>query len=154
MFNQPSEPAITGGYFKPAEHDNNLILFETVIEAGTEFDQMTNSDREFRIVSFVNLDTTGAPQKGKVTHTGLVRKLPVGATNILGRIEKVKTANGYMAWVLQPFQPADEAKAKAWLDAGRPSTADPFEQDAATAADIGVTPEMLAQLKRLGMINE
>lgn len=153
MFNQPSEPTTSGGYFKPAEHDNNLILFESVIESGTEFDQMTNSDREFRIVSFVNLDTETAPARAKVTHSGLVRKLPVGATNILGRIEKVKTSNGYQAWVLQPFQPADEKKAKAWIDAGRPSKVDPFASDAKTAEEIGVTPEMLAQMKRLGMVN-
>lgn len=151
-FNQPVEAGNTdgGGYFKPANHDGSLILFETVIEAGREFDQMANTEREFRVVSYVDLDADRTPRTAKVTHIGLVKKLPVGATNILGRIEKVKTANGYQAWVLQPYKPEDATQAKAWIDGGRKPQADPFA--VGEAEDAGVTPEMLAQLKRLGML--
>lgn len=158
MFNQPIEDnASSGGgvlYFKPAENDGDLILFETVIEAGREFDQMANAEREFRIVTAINLDTDATPTTYKVTHGALVRKLPVGATMILGRIGKAKTSNGYNAWVLVPHTPADAAKAKTWLDSGRPAQHDPFAADAKKAEAAGLTPQQYAELKRLGMIKD
>lgn len=152
MFNQPVEsgPSDGGGYFKPANHDGSLILFETVIEAGREFDQMANAEREFRVVTYVDLDADCTPRTVKVTNVGLVKKLPVGATNILGRIDKVKTAAGYNAWILQPYKPEDAAQAKAWIDGGRQAKVDPFATGEAEAAN--VTPEMIAQLRRLGML--
>lgn len=153
MFNQPAETSATeGGYFKPANHDGNLILFESVIAEGREFDQMANAEREYRVVSYIDLDGDCTPRQGKVTNIGLVKKLPVNGTNILGRISKVKTASGYNAWVLEPYKPEDAAQAKAWIDGGRKPQADPFAGGEADAA--GVTPQMLAQLKRLGMIKD
>jgi hypothetical protein len=148
MFNQPQEQ--TGGlWFKPANHKGNLILFESVIEGGREFDQMANAEREYRVVSYIDLDGEGTVLQAKVSHKGIVQKLPLGATNILGRIEQVKTSNGYLAWVLSPFKPEDAAKAKAWIDAGRPSNVDPMAQLEREAESLGVTTEMLAAMKRL-----
>lgn len=153
MFNQPAETtASEGGYFKPANHDGNLILFESVIAEGREFDQMANAEREYRVVSYIDLDGDCTARQGKVTNIGLVKKLPVNGTNILGRIGKVKTSSGYNAWVLEPYKPEDAAQAKAWIDGGRKPQTDPFAGGEADAA--GVTPQMLAQLKRLGMIKD
>lgn len=153
MFNQPAEASATeGGYFKPANHDGSLILFESVIGEGREFDTMANTERDYRIVNYIDLDGDCTVRQGKVTHVGLVKKLPVNGTNILGRIGKVKTSSGYNAWVLEPYKPEDAAQAKAWIDGGRKPQADPFNASAADAT--GVTPEMVAQLKRLGMIKE
>ena len=154
MFNQPQDTntGTAGGYFRPADNDGDLILFETVIEAGREFDQMAGAEREFRVVTYVNIDRDCTPVTGKVTHIALVRKLPVGATNILGRIGKTKTSNGYNAWVLNPFQPADAVKAKAWIDGGRKPAIDPFAADERTANAAGVTAKQLAELRKLGLI--
>ena len=156
MFNQPTEDSTAGGvfYFKPADNDGDLLLIETVIEAGREFDQMTNSERDFRVVSLVNLDRDATPATVKVTQSALVRKLPAGQTMILGRLGKAKTSNGYNAWVLNPYTPADAAKAKAWLDGGRPAGVDPLAADAKKAEAAGLTPEQYAELKRLGMIKD
>lgn len=156
MFNQPNaeESASTGQlYFRPAEHENSLVLFENVIEGGREFDEMAGGEREFRVVTYVDLDADATPRKAKVTATVLVRRLPVGATNVLGRIVKAKAAKGF-AWVLEPHTPADATKAKAWLDGGRPAAVDPFAADAAKAQEMNITPQMLAELKRLGMIKD
>lgn len=158
MFNQPQDNGSEGGggvlYFRPAEHLGNLILFETVIEAGREFDQMAGAEREFRIVSYIDLDQDATPVKAKVTNAALVRKLPVGEINILGRIGQKKTSNGYNAWVLQPHTPADAAKAKEWFDNGRPAAVDPFADDARKAQELGITAQQYAQLKSMGMIND
>ena len=148
MFNQPQSES-SGLWFKPADHKNNLILFETVIEGGREFDQMANAEREYRLVSFVDLDGEQTPITAKVSHRGIVQKLPLNGTNILGRIEQVKTSNGYLAWVLQPYKPEDAAKAKAWIGAGRPSKVDPMAALDREANALGITPEMLAAMKRL-----
>lgn len=157
MFNQPTNASDgdSGGvlYFKPAEHENALVLFESVIEAGKEFDEMAGAEREFRIVTFIDLDGDAKPTKAKVTATVLVRRLPVGSTNVLGRIVKAKAQKGF-AWVLEPHTAADAAKAKAWLDSGRPAAVDPFADDAAAAQKLGLSPQQYAELKRLGMIKD
>lgn len=148
MFNQPATET-SGLWFKPAEHKGHLILFETVLEGGKEFDQMANAEREYRVVSYIDLDNDCTPTTVKVSHKGLVQKLPLNGTNILGRIDQVKTSNGYLAWVLQPFKPEDAEKAKAWIDAGRPSKVDPMKQLDDEAQSLGITAEMLAAMKRL-----
>ena len=156
MFNQPNaadEASSALLYFRPAEHENSLVLFETVIEAGREFDEMAGAEREFRIVSYVDLDQDSTPRRAKVTATVLVRRLPVGATNVLGRIVKAKAAKGF-AWVIEPHTPADAAKAKAWLDGGRPAAVDPFAVDAAEAQRLQISPQQYAELKRLGMLKD
>lgn len=148
MFNQPANDS-NSLWFKPANHKDHLVLFETVIDGGTEFDQMSGKDREYRNVKYYDLDSEAVLIEAKVTHGGIVKKLAVGSGMILGRIEQVKTSNGYLAWVLSAYTPEDEAQAKAWINAGKPSKVDPMaklERDAETA---GVTPEMLAALKRL-----
>lgn len=153
MFNQPQAES-SGLWFKPAEHKDNLVLFETVKGGGKEFDQMANAEREYRDVTVIDLDGDCAPTDVRVSHKGIVQKLPIGGGNILGRIEQVKTSNGYLAWVLSPFKPEDAAKAKAWIDAGRPSKVDPFKQLEAEAASLGVTAEMLAAMKRLQAVDK
>lgn len=151
MFNQPQSEN-SGTWFKPKDHDGSLILFETVIEGGREFDQMANAEREYRLVTFVDLDSDCTPYTVKVTHKGIVAKLPLGATNILGRIEQIKTSNGYLAWVLSPHKPEDAAQAKAWIDGGRKPAVDPF--GTSQADELGLTAEQLATMKRLGMIKD
>lgn len=150
-FNQPAEAGTDngGGYFKPAQHEGSLVLFESVIEAGREFDQMANIERDTRTVVVVDLDGNCTPRTVKVTHGGIVKKLPVGATNILGRIEKVKTSNGYQAWVLQPYKAEDAAQAKAWIDGGRKPQVDAIGDVEREADALGVSPQMLAALKRM-----
>lgn len=148
MFNQPATES-NGLWFKPAEHANHLILFETVISGGTEFDQMANKEREYRIVKYFDLDGEAVEVEAKVTHAGIVRKLPVNGGMILGRIEQTKTSNGYMAWVLSAFKPSDAEQAKKWIDSGRPSKVDPSAALDREAEKLGVTPDMLAALKRM-----
>lgn len=148
MFNQPTNET-NGLWFKPAQHKDHLVLFETVIDGGTEFDQMSGKDREYRNVKFYDLDGEAVLLEAKVTHAGIVKKLAVGSGMILGRVEQVKTSNGYLAWVLSAFTPKDAEQAKAWIDAGKPSKVDPFAQIERDAENAGVTPEMLAALKRL-----
>ena len=154
MFNQPQAENTGGQYFKPAEHKDSLVLFHIVTEAGSEFDQMAQKERQYRVVEFSDLDGDCVTYTAKVTHGGIVSKLPANATMILGRIEQVKTSNGYLAWVLSPYTPADAEKAKAWINAGKPTKVDPFAKLAADAADLDITPQMLAQLKRLQMTKD
>lgn len=148
MFNQPQAES-SGLWFKPAEHKGSLILFESVLGGGKEFDQMANAEREYRVVSFIDLDGNCQPTEAKVSHKGIVQKLPLNGTNILGRIEQVKTSNGYLAWVLSAFKPEDAAQAKAWIDAGRPAKNEPMTALDNEAQSLGITPEMLAAMKRL-----
>jgi hypothetical protein len=153
MFNQPTDNGGTtgGGYFKPADNNNDLILFTVVKETGTEFDQMSGRDRDFVIVDYANLDRDAVIVEGaKVTHGALVRKLAVGATNILGRIGQTKTSNGYTAWVLNAHTPEDAAAATAWITGGKPAKVDPFASLEREAATIGVTVEQLLAIKKLG----
>ena len=150
-FNQPQDTGnANGGFFKPKDNDGDLVLFLNVWEKGVEFDQMSNRDREFVIVDYANLDRDAVViEKAKVTHAALVRKLPVDATNILGRIGSSKTSNGYNAWVLAPHTDADAKKATAWLKAGKPSAPDPFANLEREAAKIGVTVDQLIEIKKM-----
>lgn len=152
MFNQPVDNNTgNSGYFKPADNNDDLILFTVVKETGTEFDQMSGRDRDFVIVDYVNLDRDATVvESAKVTHGALVRKLAVGATNILGRIGQTKTANGYTAWVLNPHTPKDADEAKAWITGGKLAKVDPFASLEREAATIGVSVEQLLAIKKMG----
>lgn len=150
-FNQPTDTEATGGgYFKPADNNGDLILFLDVLSKGTEFDTMSNRDRDYVIVNYANLDRDATVVEGaKVTHSALVRKLAVGASNILGRIGQAKTSNGYNAWVLNPHTEADAKEATTWLKAGQPAKVDPFASLEREAAALGLTVEQLAAVKKL-----
>ena len=149
-FNQPVDTAGSGGYFKPADNNGDLILFTIVKSRGTEFDTMSNRDRDYVIVDYVNLDRDATVvEDAKVTHAALVRKLAVDAVNILGRIGQAKTSNGYNAWVLNPHTDDDAKTATNWLKAGKPAAVDPFASLEREAAKLGITVEQLAAVKKL-----
>jgi hypothetical protein len=150
-FNQPTDGESTGGgYFKPADNNGDLVLFTEVLSKGTEFDTMSNRDRDFVIVNYANLDRDATIVEGaKVTHAALVRKLAVGATNILGRIGQAKTSNGYNAWVLNAHTEADAKQASTWIAEGKPAAVDPFASLEREASALGLSVEQLAAVKKL-----
>lgn len=149
MFNQPQSEASSGAYFPTKEYLGDLILFHTVIDAGSEFDQMANKDRQWRLVEYTNLDGDKQTHTAKVIHAGLVSKLPKGAQMVLGRIGQARTSNGYTAFVLEPYKPEDAAVAKAWFDAGKPASDNPGHLLEAEAKKLGVDVPTLLALKKL-----
>lgn len=121
MFNQPTEAAF-GGFFKPAEHNGNLILITVVHGIGKKFDTLRNEEIDQADVDVVDLDGDGQLREHvNVTHKAIVSRLSPGATMILGRIGQVATKSGFQAWALQPFnEGVDDKKAEAWVNAHKP----------------------------------
>lgn len=148
MFNQPQSDS-HGSYFPTKEFLGDLILFHKVIESGSEFDQMANKERQFRVVEYTNLDGDRDIHTAKVIHAGIVSKLPKDGTMILGRIGQAKTSAGYTAFVLEPYKPEDADKAKAWIQAGRQPSTNPGHQLEAEAKKLGVDLPTLMALKKL-----
>lgn len=122
MFNQPTEAAF-GGYFKPAEHNGNLILITVVHGIGKKFDTLRNEEIDQADVDIVDLDGDGQLREHvNITHKAIVSRLTPGATLILGRIGQVATKSGFQAWALNPFnEGVDDKKAEAWVNAHKPT---------------------------------
>ena len=148
MFNQPQSES-NGSYFPTKEYLGDLILFHKVLDSGTEFDQMANKDRQWRLVEYTNLDGDQDIHTAKVIHAGLVSKLPADGSMILGRIGQAKTSNGYTAFVLEPYKPDDAVKAEAWVKAGRKPSTNPGHQLEAEAKKLGVDVPTLLALKKM-----
>jgi hypothetical protein len=122
MFNQPTESAF-GGFFKPAEHNGNLILITVVHGIGKKFDTLRNEEIDQADVDLVDLDgDSQLSEHVNITHKAIVSRLTPGATLILGRIGQVPTKSGFQAWALNPFnEGVDDKKAEAWVNAHKPT---------------------------------
>lgn len=119
MFNQPNDG---GGYFKPANALNHLILILEVHKIETVVDtfggQVRNVDEA--TVDIVDLDEPGQElrQRCKIGNVGIVNRLVPGAKMVLGRIGQVPTDKGNPAWVLNGFDETQDApRAAAWVTA-------------------------------------
>lgn len=119
------QPATAGGYFKPADTLGHLVLFTAVHKVERAFDQLRGEEIDQAVVDVVDLDGDQQLEENMiVTHGGLVRRLPAGATMVLGRIGQFRTNRGNDMYVLDPYiEGADDARAQAWLDARPPATA-------------------------------
>jgi len=139
MFEQPKSG---GGFFKPADHNGHLVLFTAVKSVSRRYDELRKGDIDEFTVDFVDLDGDNQLQTDvKVGHVGITNKLSVGSRNVLARVGTVDTGKGNPAWVLNNFQDADVARAKAWVDAqASKSFAQPAAQSAAAAPAAPVTP--------------
>lgn len=133
-FNQPTS---AGGFLKPADHQNHLLLFTEVKKSERRYDELRKGEIDEFTVDVVDLDGDGLLRENvKVGHVGLTNKLTVGATNVLGRLGTVDTGKGNPAWVLNSFTDADVPKAQAWVEAQK---ANAFAQPA-TAAPVAAAP--------------
>lgn len=134
-----TQPSGGGGFFKPAEHENHLVLITQVHKVEDRFDSFKEREIPAATVDLIDLDDPVEElRKGiLITHTGIVNRLSAGAHMVLGRIGKAPTKNGFEAWVLAEFDPnADPARAQAWLDkqnSGAPA-AQPQQQTPAPQA--------------------
>lgn len=160
---QFNQPASGGGFFKPADHANHLILFTEIKRSDKRYDELRKGEIDEFTVDVVDLDGDGVLRENvKVGHVGITNKLTVGAKNVLGRVGTVDTGKGNPAWVLVGFQEADVPKAQAWVEAqkskqfAQPATATATAAPAAVApaatdatqALAGLTPEAIALLQQ------
>ena len=153
-------PTAGSGWFKPADHDGNLILITKVHRLEQQYSEMAGKEITVAICDLVNLDTDKQLRENiTVTHPGIVNGLRDGVTYVLGRIGQAPTKKGHPAWVLRaanvsPGSP-DVAAAQTWVDAqaaGRFTT--PAAAPATTAAAVdnnptGLPAETLAALQAL-----
>lgn len=124
------QPRAGGNWFKPADHNGNLILITKVHEVRPAYDTLKqeNVDRvEFDYVDLddrTNLDpATGQPALVAYAydnHAGIVSKIkPAISTGrgVLGRIGQAPSSKGNHAWILGPFDEsgADAQRARDWL---------------------------------------
>lgn len=129
MFNQPTSG---GGFFKPAEHKEHLLLFTNIKKSERRYDELRKGDIDEFTVDVVDLDGDQVLRENvKVGHVGITNKLTVGAKNVLGRLGTVDTGKGNPAWILSNFSEADVPKAQAWVEAQK---ANQFAQPVATTA--------------------
>jgi hypothetical protein len=159
MFNQPSE---SSGFFKPAEALGHLILMTQVHSIIQREDTYGGKVRmiDEATVDLVDLDgDQEVKSRVKVTHAGIVNRLVVGRTNVLGRIGQVPTDKGNPAYVLNGFNDEDVPRATAWVNAHvagsmtQPAQTAPVAATpaapapaAAAAAPVAVDPTQLAAL--------
>ena len=126
MFKQPQAG---GGFFGSAEALGHLILITKVHKIETVVDTYGGvvRNQEQATVDLVDLDAidpqTGQPAHRtnvKIGHIGIVNRLTAGAELVLGRIGQVPTDKGSPAFVLNPFDEANDApRASAWVNAWR-----------------------------------
>ena len=136
MFEQPKNG---GGFFKPADHLNHLVLFTAVKSSAKRFDTLRNGEIDEFIVDFVDLDGDQTLNSDvKVGHVGITNKLSVGSKNVLARVGTVDTGKGNPAWVLNNFQDSDVARAQAWVEA---AAAKAFAQPAPAAVPAAAVVE-------------
>lgn len=151
-FNQPTSG---GGFLKPAEHQNHLLLFTNVKRSDRRYDELRKGEIDEFTVDVVDLDGDQLLRENvKVGHVGITNKLTVGATNVLGRISTVDTGKGNPAWVLVGFNDADVPKAQAWVEAQK---ANSFAQPKApdfVAAPVAPAPAASAASLLSGMTSE
>ena len=112
MFNQPQE---SGGFFKPKDHEDALVLFTRVGQVENRFDALRGAEIEQVNVDYVDFNDGELKQDVIVTHIGIVSRIK-GKSMVLGRITTAETKSGKTAWILGRFSPEDEATAKSWLD--------------------------------------
>jgi hypothetical protein len=118
MFNQP---AGGGVYFRPRDHEGNLILVIEAYSEETRYDDMRKGDVREVVVDLVDLDSdTPELLEGVIlAHKGLTNKIKtLGPVMLLGRIGTVDTKVG-TAFVFQRFTEDDEAQATAWVEANK-----------------------------------
>jgi hypothetical protein len=129
MFNQPQE---SGGFFKPADHDGQLVLFTKVGQSEKRFDPLRGAEIEQVRVDFVNLSDGDLQQDVIVTHIGIVSRIK-GKSMVLGRIGTAETKSGKTAWILSRYSSDDEETAKDWLNS-QPTFASPEDSTPALSA--------------------
>jgi len=126
MFSQPSGG---GGFFKPAEHENHLVLITNCHSIEDRYDTFKGKEIPSATCDIVDLDDPAATLRERilVTHSGIVNRLSPGAHMVLGRIGKAPTKSGFEAWVLGPFtEGVDDTRAEQWvMNSARPTMAQP-----------------------------
>lgn len=125
MFTQPPSG---GGFFKPAEAENHLVLILRVHGFDKHFDTMKGAEIDRATVDLADLDGGGqVRERVWLTHPGLVNKVSTSGP-VLGRIGKVQASKG-LAWSLIPYtEGVDDKRAEQWL------AANPAVQTAPTGA--------------------
>lgn len=118
----------SGGFFKPADHAEHVILITKVNQITTIDDKFRGPDTPAAYVDYVDLDSPSQEVRKnvQVTHAGIINRLEEGWDNVLGVVGKVPTKKGYMAWVLKTPPVEAEAKAIEWA-----KKQDPTEEDSA-----------------------
>lgn len=123
------QPRSGGNWFKPAEHNGNLILIIKVHEVRDAYDNLKKEDvprAEFDYVDLddrTNLDDNGQPTLVAYAydnHAGIVNKIkPALSTGrgVLGRIAQAPSDKGNHAWILGPYDESgtDAQRARDWL---------------------------------------
>lgn len=135
------QPQASGTFFKPAEANGHLILIIRVDRIEKRFDTMRGEEIDQATVDLVDLDGDRKVNEGALlTHKGIVNRLSTSSRMVLGRIGQVDTKSGNKAWVLQPYTPADEAKATEWANSHLPTPpAAPAAGDQVAAAQALLT---------------
>lgn len=112
-----NQPAGGGVFFRPADHNGNLILVIEAFAEETRYDDMRKGDVRDVTVDLVDLDADEPEILGGVvlSHKGLTRHVKVGDTMVLGRIGTVETKKG-TAYVLNRFTEEDAAQAEKWVE--------------------------------------
>lgn len=161
MFQQPMSGS---GYFKPAEAAGHLVLITRVHEISTRYDDLKGADAPIATVDLVDLDAPGQElrERAFVTHAGIINRLSVGSSMVLGRIGQAPTKSGNHAWVLDRFQEGvDDARAAQWVQANHqrqmtqpaPASAAPVPaaplQAATPTTNPAQTPEVQALIQSL-----
>lgn len=116
-FNQPSGGGV---FFRPADHNGNLILITQVHSEDTRFDDLRNADVRDVVVDMVDLDSETPELIGGliVSHKGLTKHLKLDSTMVLGRIGTAPTKKSD-AYILRQFTPADAEQAEKWVEANK-----------------------------------
>lgn len=131
-FGQP-QAASEGGhrFLKPASVDGHLLLILSVDEKRDIYDQFAKKEQETVAVTLVDLDGNSDVILARFSHKGIVSRLKVGDTNVLVRVGKVQTKQGFAAWTLLPHTPDDAPKAVAWIEANatKPTFSGAAEQE-------------------------
>ncbi len=122
MTMQFAQPQATGMFFKPADHNDHLILVTSVHETYDRYDELAGKDKLNARFDYIDLDSNdGLIENAISSHPGIALRLKgsVGkGTPVLGRIgqEASKKAGFNAAWVLGEFtEGVDDKRAADWL---------------------------------------